>query len=98
MVVSSLLICEMTAEYKVQGKTLLDRMNEIYAEFGYYRDTLDSFILKGKDGLEKISSMMSVLRSTGSQFGNTAQLIDYSYPVNAESGFGTLHLMSSSTF
>ena len=33
-VVSSLLICEMAAECKRQGKTLLDRMNEIYASFG----------------------------------------------------------------
>ena len=33
-VVSSLLICEMAAEAKANGKTLLDEMNEIYAEYG----------------------------------------------------------------
>lgn len=89
-VVSSLLICEMAAEYKAQGKTLLDRMNEIYAEYGYYRDALDSFTLKGRDGLEKISAMMSDIRFTGLPFKNTQKVIDYSTPLEAEPGFGTL--------
>lgn len=89
-VVSSMLICEMAAEYKAQGKTLLDRMNELYAEYGYYCDALDSFTLKGKDGLEKISSMMSELRKNGSPFADTEKVIDYSDPVDAEEGFGTL--------
>ncbi len=89
-VVSSLLICEMAAYHKTHGKTLLDRMNEIYEEFGYFRDALDSFTLKGKDGVEKISSMMADLRSEGSPFEGTVQVIDYSRPVKAEEGFGYL--------
>lgn len=89
-VVSSLLICEMAAEAKANGKTLLDEMNEIYAEYGYYRDALDSFTLKGKDGLEKISSMMTELREAGSPFAGTQSVTDYSKPVDAEEGFGTL--------
>lgn len=89
-VVSSLLICEMAAEYKAQGKSLIDRMNEIYAKYGYYRDALDSFTLKGKDGLEKIASMMSELRKVGSPFAETEKVIDYSSPIEAELGFGTL--------
>lgn len=89
-VVSSMLISEMAAEYKAQCKTLLDRMEEIYAEYGYYRDALDSFTLKGKDGLEKISSMMSELRNGASPFVDTERIINYSNPVSAEEGFGTL--------
>ncbi len=89
-VVSSLLICEMAAEAKANGKTLLDEMNKIYAEYGYYRDALDSFTLKGKDGLEKISSMMTELREFGSPFAGTLSVTDYSKPVEAEEGFGTL--------
>ena len=89
-VVSSLLICEMAAEAKANGKTLLDELDEIYAEYGYYRDALDSFTLKGKDGLEKISSMMSELRSSGSPFEGTKSVTDFSSPVAAEEGFGTL--------
>lgn len=89
-VVSSLLICEMAAEAKANGKTLLDEMNVIYAEYGYYRDALDSFTLKGKDGLEKIASMMTELRASGSPFEVTASVTDYSKPEDAEVGFGTL--------
>lgn len=89
-VVSSLLICEMAAKAKSKGVTLLDEMQEIYREYGYYLDALDSFTLKGKDGMEKISYMMTTLRSTGSPFDDTEQIIDYSSPVDAEPGFGTL--------
>ena len=89
-VVSALLIGEMAAEAKANGKTLMDEMNVIYAEYGYYRDALDSFTLKGKDGLEKISSMMSELRSSGSPFEGTKSVTDFSTPVEAEEGFGTL--------
>ena len=89
-VVSSLLICEMAAEAKAKGKTLIDEINEIYEEYGYFRDALDSSTLKGKDGLEKISSMMAGLRASGSPFEETAETIDYSTPVSAEEGFGTL--------
>lgn len=89
-VVSSLLICDMAAEAKAAGKTLLDKMDEIYEEYGYYRDALDSFTLKGKDGLERIANMMSDLRSSSFPFEETVSLIDYSKPVDAEPGFGKL--------
>ena len=89
-VVSSLLTCEMVAYHKAHGKTLLDQMNEIYVEFGYYRDALDSITLKGKNGLEKIFSMMAGLRSGESPFDDVVQVIDYSQPVNAKEGFGYL--------
>lgn len=89
-VVSSLLICEMAAEAKANGKTLLDEMNEIYAEYGYYLDAMDSFTLKGKDGLEKISSIMAELRASGSLFVETVSVTDYCKAVDAEKGFGTL--------
>jgi len=89
-VVASLLICEMAAMWKSKGKTLLDRMEEIYEEYGFYLDALDSFTLKGKDGLEKIGAMMVQLRREGSPFAGTAQTIDYSKPVAAEEGFPAL--------
>lgn len=81
-VVSSLLICEMAAEAKANGRNLLDELQEIYAEFGYYKDALDSFTLKGKDGVEKITSMMSQLRTEGTPFDNTKEVIDYSVAVD----------------
>lgn len=89
-VVSSLLICEMAAEAKANCRTLMDELNAIYAEYGYYHDALDSFTLRGKAGMEKISSMMSVLRTSGAPFDGIRSVIDYSIPKEAEPGFGTL--------
>lgn len=78
-VVSSMLICQMAAWYKAQGKTLIDGLNEIYAEYGYYLDSLDYFVLKGKDGAEKIKSLMDTFRKNGaSLFDGVSQIIDYS--------------------
>ncbi len=89
-VVSALLICEMAAELKAKGLTLFDRLQELYREYGYYEDALDSFELKGKDGLEKIGQMMQMLRIGKSPFADMAQMIDYKAGVAAEEGFGTL--------
>lgn len=78
-VVSSMLICQMAAWYKNQGKTLVDGLNEIYDEYGYYLDFLDSFVLKGKDGAEKIQSLMSDFRNTGKAlFDGIEEIIDFS--------------------
>ena len=97
-VVSALLICEMVAETKAEGKTLADRMNEIYVEYGYYLDALDSFTLKGRNGLERIASMMESLRSDGSPFADTKAVIDYSTLVDAEPGFGKLPISNVRKF
>ncbi|MCC8073484.1 MAG: phospho-sugar mutase [Clostridiales bacterium] len=81
-VVSSMLICQMAAWYKNQGKTLVDGLNEIYSEYGYYLDYLDSFVLKGKDGAEKIQSLMTYFRNTGKDlFDGIDEIIDYSLGV-----------------
>ena len=77
-VVSSMLICQMAAWYKNQGKTLVDGLNEIYDEYGYYLDYLDSFVLKGKDGAEKIQSLMADFRAKGTALlPNTKEIIDF---------------------
>lgn len=89
-VVSSLLICEMAASYKVQGLTLKERMNQLYEVYGYYLDDLDSFTLKGKEGLEQIAGMMKQLRESTSIFPNTKMVIDYNVQNEAEEGFGYL--------
>lgn len=78
-VVSSMLICQMAAWYKNQGKTLVEALNDIYSEYGYYLDALDSFVLKGKDGAEKIQHLMTVFRSEGAaMFDGVKKIIDYS--------------------
>ena len=57
-----MLICEMASYFKNQGKTLVDVMNDIYNEYGYYLDALDNFTFKGIDGSDKISALMDGLR------------------------------------
>lgn len=81
-VVSSMLICQMAAWYKNQGKTLVQALDEIYDEYGYYLDRLDSFVLKGKDGAERIASLMSEFRANGKEiFSAIESIIDYSVGV-----------------
>ncbi|MCB2353199.1 phospho-sugar mutase [Clostridium estertheticum] len=61
-VIASMLLCEAAAYYKSKGKTLLDILNEIYVEFGYYRENLISLVLEGIEGQERISRMMVAYR------------------------------------
>lgn len=78
-VVSSILICQMASWYKNQGKTLVDGLNEIYDEYGYFLDYLDSFVLKGKDGAEKIQNLMTSFRNKGTAlFDGIEEVIDFS--------------------
>lgn len=83
-VVSTLLIAEMVAELKAVGKTPVDRLNELYAEFGYYKDALDSHTLTGKEGQEKIVAMMVSLRNDPAPLTGISQVIDYAVAVDHE--------------
>ncbi len=89
-VVASMLICEMAAKLKKEGKTPCDRLNELYAEYGYYLDELESFTMKGMDGMKKIEAIMTSLREKGSPYHDTRLITDYTNEVPAESGFGCL--------
>ena len=62
-VVASMLICEMAAYHKAQGKTLLNRLEELYQQHGYYKEALDSFTLPGADGQQHIAEIMAALRA-----------------------------------
>lgn len=62
-VVASMLICEMAAYYKAQGKSLAQVMDEIYDEFGYYCNTVSSYTFEGASGMEKMAGIMDSLRN-----------------------------------
>ena len=62
-VVASMLICEMAAFYKTQGMNLVDVMNSLYDEFGYYSNVVESYTFEGAAGMEKMASIMDGLRS-----------------------------------
>ena len=76
---ASMLIADMAAYHKNNGKTLVDALDEIYAEYGYYFDCLETYVLKGKEGAEKIQSAMKAMRESGeSLFDDLDVLLDYS--------------------
>jgi phosphoglucomutase len=61
-VVASMLICEMTAYYKSQGKSLVEVLDSLYEKYGYYRCTQKGFTFEGQSGMEKIKGIMESLR------------------------------------
>lgn len=62
-VLASMLICEAAAYYKAQGKTLYDVLQELYDQFGFFLEDLESRTLKGKDGVAQIQAKMTDWRS-----------------------------------
>jgi len=61
-VVACMLVCELAASLKREGKNILDAMNEIYYNYGYYLAYVQSIELNGADAMEKAAKMMSDLR------------------------------------
>ena len=59
---ASLLICELFAYYKSQSKSLLDVLDELYQQFGYYQSRLLSFSFEGSSGFAKMNALMTSLR------------------------------------
>lgn len=82
-VVTCSILAECAAWLASQGKTLYGYLQEIYAEFGYYKEALLSMTKKGKDGLEQIQAMMVSFREkpfkeiAGSP---VTKIVDYNFP------------------
>ena len=53
----------MAAYYKSQGKSLLDVIDELFNEYGYYSNEVVSIVLEGLDGQERISRIMTQVRN-----------------------------------
>jgi phosphoglucomutase len=56
-------VAEMAAHYATKGKTLLDVLEDLYKEFGYYREALVSKVFEGKDGQVEMRALLYGLRS-----------------------------------
>ena len=61
--VAVMMLCEVAAYYKLQGKTLWDAMVDMYEKYGYYKEGLATVTLKGIDGAQQIQQMMSEYRA-----------------------------------
>ncbi len=62
-VVASMLVAEVYTWYKSRGMNLYQGLSELFEKYGYVREGVDSFTLKGKEGLEKINDAMESLRA-----------------------------------
>ena len=60
---ATLLVCEAAAWYAKQGMTLLDAIEALYKEFGYYRNALCSFTFEGESGMHTMQQLMARLRT-----------------------------------
>ncbi len=61
-IVAVMALCEAAAYYKTKDMTLWDAMIAMYERYGYYKDDIKTFTLKGKEGLEKIARIMDTLQ------------------------------------
>lgn len=59
---ASLLICEMFAYYKAQGRSLVDVLAELYQQYGFYASRLLSFTFEGASGFTRMQGLMKELR------------------------------------
>ena len=57
-----MLIAEMAAYYRTQGKTLYDAMEEMYEKYGYYCEQTVSITMPGVSGLQRMKELMAELR------------------------------------
>ena len=58
----SMLICEMAAWYRAQGKNLGEALDEMYQKFGRYLNQVDSYTFEGADGMARMAGIMEGLR------------------------------------
>lgn len=61
-VVASMLVCEMAAFFKKQGKSLAQVIDSLYEEFGYYLNHTSAFEFEGAAGMEKMNNIMAEIR------------------------------------
>jgi len=74
------LLCEMAAYEKDRGRTLYDKLTELYLQHGFYREHLISITKKGMDGQQQIADMMERFRKDPPRILNgvpVVRMLDY---------------------
>ena len=76
---AAFLICEMFAWYRTRGVGLMERLNQLYAEFGYCLNTLHSYEFEGSAGFERMQAIMAAFRGGVDALGGrkVTKLLDY---------------------
>lgn len=91
-VVATMLIAEMTLWCKENGSSLAEFMDSIYAKYGRYIEYVESVVMEGIDGSEKIAAIMDKLRTdTPTSIGGKKVMAvrDYETSVRTEIKSGT---------
>lgn len=86
-VIASMLVCEMCLYYKAQGKSIYDALIELYEKYGYFKETLVSLELAGKEGQEKIASCIDAMRNSDiSEINNVkvSRKLDYKLSIDED--------------
>lgn len=73
---SAMLLAVIASELLLENKTLIDRLNELYTEFGYYLDDLDALTFEGQEGVERIQGIMDQARSLGEDLVTNCILVE----------------------
>ena len=74
------LLCEMAAYEKDKGRTLYDKLIDLYVQYGFYKESLISITKKGMNGQKEIADMMETFRNNPPKTLNgtaVQELLDY---------------------
>jgi len=74
------ILCEMAAYEKDKGRSLFEKLVDLYVEYGFYKEDLISITKKGMDGQQQIAAMMDSYRSNPPKTINgsaVVKLLDY---------------------
>lgn len=88
-IIASMLIAEMTLYYKEQGMSLYEALIKLYEKYGFYKETLISIELEGKEGQEKIASCIDALRNSSIESVDGVKIstkLDYKLSVEESNG------------
>ena len=79
-VVASMLVAQMAADYKKQGKSMYDGLMSLYDQYGYFLQEVVSIVLDGMEGAEKIRKIMEQLRANTPEIDGVEikTVLDYS--------------------
>lgn len=74
------MVCEMFAYYKTQGISLLEKLEDLYKQYGYRLNTLHSYVFEGSAGFEKMQEIMKHFHQGIDEFGGrkVVKTLDYS--------------------
>ena len=81
---AAFMICEMFAYYKTRGISLIQKLDEIFRQYGYCLNTLHSYEFPGSSGMENMESIMASFRRGLETIGGQTieRMEDYKFGLN----------------